>query len=1070
MNRQDKNYQKLYQYSIRKRNWGVGSVVVGIFLAGMLQAPTVLANTDANTAEPIIENQADSGGGAEGSSEVAQPVAATSAPVGDTTTRSVGATETRSASPVSTPVRVNVPIDVTFNGASSVDGTNVAANAYDDDHSTYWTSDPNVDNTPEAPQYFVTKLKEPALVNQIDYTPRQANGDQVTGNISKMKLYSSQDGVSWELITPLEVLNQRGTVNASDKTITVTDRSRTKIIRITPVTAQYFRLEALLTEHWDTAQRNKRVTAAEFLPRGTAEKSSLDIVGVATATATSHDPNDGGNRPPESVIDNNNDTYWVSASNQNNVLNRQYLELTLESPAYISHVEYLPRQSGGQSTGNIKKGFIEYKETDSADEEWKRINVHGSDRNSVFTLGVGVSRKFIQFDPVIAKKIRLGAVETHHHEQQNRGKIVAAAEFTPYARKVLKDTVVTPIEKQEIRTPNPEMWVDDAEIVEDEGANGSTTVHKYYLTENGEKVGDPLREENGETIESRPRRVTYGTKERPTEEPQPVGGDTQPPSTGGDASGGDASSGDASGGAASGGDASGGDASGGDASGGDASGGDASGGDASSGDASSGDASGGAASGGDTSGSDASGGAASGGDASGGDASGGDASGGAASGGAASSGDASGGDASGGDASGGAASGGAASGSDASGGDASGGDASSGDGSGQSSPTSDTGAPNSDSQNVEDPLYVLGEHAFIELSKEYIQVTAGDATAWQNTNDWPRGVQNLTNGDIGDGSSGVENTVLTEMLWGGSKRMPQSVHFTFTELQDLEKLEIYKRLNNNGTLTQFSVTVYGENDQVIGEEQDVTVAKETPTASYSLGSFSGIKKVTVTFKQAVNASGQVTPGDLTVKGISFFKKDSGIRGTQVERSHIQVQAEDPTAFQSGYGVERLIDGSYSNGTELKWGPGSHQKRLEQKVIFNFTEPKELSGLTVYTRPDRQGTVAEYKVITKYEGQVVQEETVSSIHRSATLSNLTLNGSRVDSVELIFVAALDNAGARTNQFLTVREVKFYQAAPLEKPISENPDESNELPVDPASPSEGGDASGGAASGGDASGGA
>lgn len=52
MNRQDKNYQKLYHYSIRKRNWGVGSVVVGVFLAGMLQAPTVLANSEVAEAGP----------------------------------------------------------------------------------------------------------------------------------------------------------------------------------------------------------------------------------------------------------------------------------------------------------------------------------------------------------------------------------------------------------------------------------------------------------------------------------------------------------------------------------------------------------------------------------------------------------------------------------------------------------------------------------------------------------------------------------------------------------------------------------------------------------------------------------------------------------------------------------------------------------------------------------------------------------------------------------------------------------------------------------------------------------
>ncbi|HFU4467073.1 TPA: discoidin domain-containing protein, partial [Streptococcus suis] len=542
MNRQDKNYQKLYQYSIRKRNWGVGSVVVGIFLAGMLQAPTVLANTGATTSEPTIENQADTGGGATSGSEAAQPTATPPAPGAETTTPAPTPAPAESTTPTATPapavenaetrtaastVRVNVPIDITYNGASSVDGTNVAAKAYDDDHTTYWTSDPNVDNTPEAPQYFVTKLKEPALVNQIDYTPRQASGDQVTGNISKMKLYSSQDGVSWEPITPTSVLLNRGTVNP-DKSVTFSNRSQTKMIAITPVTAQYFRLEALLTEHWDTAQRNKRVTAAEFLPRGTAEKSSLDIASVSSATATSHDPNDGGNRPAEAAIDNENGTYWVSASNKNNNTEKQYLELTLDSLASISHVEYLPRQSGGASTGNIIRGFIEYKESDSEDEEWKRINVYGSDNDNIFTLGVGVSRKFIQFDPVIAKKIRLGAVETHHHEQQNRGKIVAAAEFTPYARRLLKESVVTPVEKQEIRTPNNEMWVDEAEIVEDEGANGSTTVHKYYLTENGEKVGEPLREENGETVESRPRRVTYGTKVRPTEEPQNPQPDTQP--------------------------------------------------------------------------------------------------------------------------------------------------------------------------------------------------------------------------------------------------------------------------------------------------------------------------------------------------------------------------------------------------------------------------------------------------------------------------------------------------------------------------------------------------------------
>ncbi|HFI0037342.1 TPA: hypothetical protein ACGOTT_002337, partial [Streptococcus suis] len=342
-----------------------------------------------------------------------------------------------------------------------------------------------------------------------------------------------------------------------------------------------------------------------------------------------------------------------------------------------------------------------------------------------------------------------------------------------------------------------------------------------------------------------------------------------------------------------------------------------------------------------------------------------------------------------------------------------------------------------------DPVYVLGNQVLIEVSKENIQVTSEDADAWQNTADYPRGVQNIINGDIGDiNLSGYqENYSLTELKWSG-KQLPQKVHFTFTSPENLERLEIYKRLNNNGTLTKFSVTVFGENDQIIGQEEDVTVGKDEPVGTYSLANYSDIKKVTVTFKEAVNASGAAAQNTLTVKGISFFKKDSGIRGTQISPSTISPVAENPSAFQPNYGVDKLTDGKYSTSAELKWSPDSHNVRLSQKVILNLNNPSKLSGLTVYTRPDIQGTVMEYDVITKFQGTVVERKTITDVPSSATLSNVALSGQQVDSVELDFKAARDASGNRTNKFLTVREVKLYQADPL--PLPPSPEDTETTP--------------------------
>ncbi|HFI0633783.1 TPA: discoidin domain-containing protein, partial [Streptococcus suis] len=551
MNRQDKNYQKLYQYSIRKRNWGVGSVVVGIFLAGMLQAPTVLANTGATASEPTIENQADTGGGAASGSEAAQPTATTPAPGVETTTPAPTPAPAESTTPTATPAPAEqanpVPspstnsaetrtvgepvapadqatptentiidgrqrrahIDLTYNGALSSDSGQPVINAYDDNDATYWTSLPTAHNSESNPQHLITAFKEVVRVHRVEYTPRQHGAAQVTGNVRKLKLYSSTDGQDWQLVTPVSIDLQRGEINNDDKSITFPHTTFLKGINIQPVDAKYIKMVALETEHHDTAMRNKNVTAAEFIARGTRTVSALDEVGIRQVSATSHETNDGGNaRLPQHAIDNNPATFWQSQGSLDNRQNKQHLILELEEPARVGVIELTPRSEGGTATGNAMRGFFEYKLEES--DEWQRVQLIGNATNNEFNHSATSLTKDVQFQPVIAKYFRLTVLNSHHWDTSLRGKIVAVGEIRPVAEKLIKETSVEVISKGEQRIQDPEL--DQGQTVVEEGQDGSRETILTYLTKNGQKFGDPILTEAGQVVEKRDTVIREGIR------------------------------------------------------------------------------------------------------------------------------------------------------------------------------------------------------------------------------------------------------------------------------------------------------------------------------------------------------------------------------------------------------------------------------------------------------------------------------------------------------------------------------------------------------------------------------
>ncbi|HFI0037196.1 TPA: discoidin domain-containing protein, partial [Streptococcus suis] len=574
MNRQDKNYQKLYQYSIRKRNWGVGSVVVGIFLAGMLQAPTVLANSGATASEPIIENQADSGGGTAGSSEVAQPAettpvaqpaAETLAPVGDTTTRSAenntseGATgqadnhASNGECPVEEQelrdtVRVVVPLDPSYANASSFNpndnGSREAIHAVDSNETTYWTSHPDQTNTAENPQWLEVRLIDTARVDKVMYTPRQGNGE-VVGNIIKGKILYSENGTEWFETTPTGVTNFPGTstlgsVNRDEKSFTLNSGGIIKMINIEPVNAKYFRLVGLTTRHWDTSKVNTVLTAADFVPIGTKEESRLDKVAIdpQLTHATSEESNDDGPKPVSNAIDGDEGTFWESedSNNNNSPESRQQLTIGLTEPALINVFEYKPRGSSARSVGNIKQGYLEYKL--GPNDQWQRVTLTGGLKTATgeFILDINSGyRKYIHFEPVYAQYLRLTATQTYHWSTTNPDKsntVVAAAEVGVHAYKVVEksETVSQPIvetiiEREDIPRDTPDR-------VESPGRAESVTTVSKHLTRNGEALCEELDLPGLQTVvtrvEGEPKVIIRGIGEPQSETP---GGETTPGET-----------------------------------------------------------------------------------------------------------------------------------------------------------------------------------------------------------------------------------------------------------------------------------------------------------------------------------------------------------------------------------------------------------------------------------------------------------------------------------------------------------------------------------------------------------
>ena len=137
------------------------------------------------------------------------------------------------------------------NASVSQENKNLYAKSsiFDDSYTTFWTSN-KVTSIAKGNPYLTVNLGKKYNLTKVLYGQRNANGErETTGNIRTLVLEFSNDGTTW----------------SNETTATVAASTDYVIVELnSPVVAQYVRVSATSSTHWDGPQKNQLITVSEL--------------------------------------------------------------------------------------------------------------------------------------------------------------------------------------------------------------------------------------------------------------------------------------------------------------------------------------------------------------------------------------------------------------------------------------------------------------------------------------------------------------------------------------------------------------------------------------------------------------------------------------------------------------------------------------------------------------------------------------------------------------------------------------------------------------------------------------
>ncbi|HFI0563247.1 TPA: sialidase domain-containing protein [Streptococcus suis] len=319
----------------------------------------------------------------------------------------------------------------------------------------------------------------------------------------------------------------------------------------------------------------------------------------------------------------------------------------------------------------------------------------------------------------------------------------------------------------------------------------------------------------------------------------------------------------------------------------------------------------------------------------------------------------------------------------------------------------------------------LADHSK-KVSSDRLLVTGEDVYE----DSFRRGLGNLMDGDLES---------LTELRWNLNDKitLPQTISIQTRNQQaiQLDKLALFKRINNYGTITKYRIKTY-DGATLTHDSGIIEVPYAQTEDSYKFTSRVFANKVELIILEAKFRPDIINNRTMTIKEVELYEvgvaveEQPAFRVEKIDRSRLSVRGENVYEDTFGRGLSNLMDGNKESLTELRWNL-TDRITLPQTITIQTTngQATRFHSLVMTKRINNNGTVTKYR-IKAYNGvNLVHQSTEISVpyERESETYQFTRDV-RADRVELIILEARVRPNQINNRMMTLKEVELFEYVP------------------------------------------
>ncbi|HFU3800565.1 TPA: sialidase domain-containing protein [Streptococcus suis] len=293
-----------------------------------------------------------------------------------------------------------------------------------------------------------------------------------------------------------------------------------------------------------------------------------------------------------------------------------------------------------------------------------------------------------------------------------------------------------------------------------------------------------------------------------------------------------------------------------------------------------------------------------------------------------------------------------------------------------------------------------------------------------------RGLGNLMDGNL---------ETLTELRWNLTDRitLPQTISIQTRNNQSiqLDKLALFKRINNYGTVTKYRIKTY-DGTNLTHDSGIIEVPYVQTEDHYKFTSRVFANKVELIILEAKFRPDVINNRTMTIKEVELYEVGNAVvepptyRVEKIDPSRLTVRGENVYEDAFGRGLANLMDGNKESLTELRWNL-TDRIRLPQTITIQATngQATRLHSLVMTKRINNNGTVTKYQIKAYNGATLVHQSQEIAVPYEREIETYQFTGdTRADKVELIILEARVRPNQINNRMMTLKEVELFEYIP------------------------------------------